>query len=240
MSAEAGAVRVLSGRAVVLIGVLVALFAAAVVLVMVRGGDDEAGGAGTSDPGGTAEEHAGHTVACDTRAPTDPVPGPAEQEELDAELADAAAVVAATPTVADAEAAGFVLATGPHCSGVHLIHWDRMDGELDRAAPEMLLAAGQEPDDPVIGLSYYEVGDGPEPDLYAGGLDRFHRHDGMCIAEDGLVLGQGIAAGDCTARGGRSGDDGWMLHVWPVAGWENPNGTFALTTSRLDEDGRTV
>ena len=201
------------------------------------------GGDGAATPATVPSLTAGgHDSMCDMAAPAASDPTAAERRRLDRQLGVARLAAELHPTVADALAAGYKQADGPSCAGVHLVNWSLMDSRFDIAQPEMLLASGDEPTDPVIALSYYVVGDGSEPAGFAGGLDHFHRHEGMCIRQsDDLVLAQGVTAKQCRALGGTAEHiDGWMLHVWPLPGWANPNGTFAVTTPKLDADGNLV
>lgn len=73
-----------------------------------------------------------------------------------------------------------------------------------------------------------------EPDGFAGNLDLWHAHTGLC-----LVALKGASEGEtkesCTAKGGNfTADLRWMMHVWVTPETtENPQGVFAYLNNDL-------
>jgi len=164
--------------------------------------------------------------------------GPVPYEPLDrqtratlaTEVAQANAVVAALPTVADAEAAGY-RKVSPYvpCIAAHYIRTDLLMGDgFDAEHPEVLLYAGTDPDSEVVGLSYL-VRDEGEPAGFAGDTDVWHVHEKLCLGEGGVLGIETATAEGCAARGGRMMDVGniWMAHMWNVPGWESRWGMFS-------------
>jgi hypothetical protein len=164
--------------------------------------------------------------------------GPVPYEPLDrptraalaAEVAQANAVVAALPTVADAEAAGYSKVS-PYvpCIAAHYIRTDLLMGDgFDAEQPEVLLYAGTDPDSEVVGLSYL-VMDEDEPAGFTGDNDVWHVHEQLCLGEGGVIGIETATAEGCAARGGTMRDVGniWMTHMWNVPGWESRWGLFS-------------
>jgi hypothetical protein len=169
-------------------------------------------------------EHGGeHSLEAPSDAPMDP----ATQRALEAQLAVARDVAKKFPDVATAEAAGYELTTTS--AGPHYTRWDIMDDTFSVGEPEMLIAEGTNQHSRIIGLTYYVIGDNP-PDGFAGPNDHWHRHLGECMRGHLIVAAPNASDWQCHAAGGAPNHaiDGWMLHVWLVAGWENPSGVFAL------------
>lgn len=121
----------------------------------------------------------------------------------------------------------------------HLIAEDRVDEVFDPAKPEMLLAASDDPDSPIVALVYWVEGERP-PEGFAGGSDVWHHHPGACRFK-GVVNGDG-GGGDpqqCRAGGGEVvSEGGWMIHAWLLPGFENPDGRFAVNNPSLSEELR--
>ena len=174
--------------------------------------------AALSGDGGGTSAHAGHDHV--VAAPTATVLA-SDSGTLEEQLAAARGVVDRWPTLADARADGWTLADD-YIPGVgsHWMHYDRIDSVFDPAEPEMLLFAGDEPDAPVVGLTYYVVHSPPAG--FAGDQDVWHQHKNVCMGPDGPRFA-GDGASGCKARW----DWSWMLHAWVAPGWENPDGVFA-------------
>jgi hypothetical protein len=168
--------------------------------------------------------------------------GPVEQIAIDRptavllqeQQALARSVADKYPTVADAEAAGYIASTtfvpciGAHYTNVSLVF------QFDPAAPSELLYDGTRPDSKLVGLSYLVFHPGGAPDGFAGPNDHWHQHNGnggLCFSNtNGQAIGaEEVTAAECTARGGtkRALPDVWMMHDWIVPGWECSWGVFA-------------
>jgi len=153
---------------------------------------------------------------------------------LEQQQALARSVASKYPTVADAEAAGYVQSTpfvpciGAHYTNVSLVF------AFDPSAPSELLFDGTRPDSKIIGLSYLVYHPGGPPEGFAGPNDHWHQHNangGLCMSNaTGIVIGaEQLSAEQCAAIGGHKQPlpDVWMLHDWVVPGWECSWGVFA-------------
>ncbi len=133
-------------------------------------------------------------------------------------------------TVADAKAAGFVsLHADEGSDDVHLVNWSRMDGVFDPAAPEQLLAASGDDEGRILAVVNYVISDSSYPPQgYTGSADVWHEHRGVCI--DGTrARGENVTASDCARLGSDARlVDGWMLHLWVMPDYPNPDGFCAL------------
>jgi hypothetical protein len=166
-----------------------------------------------------------------------PVPyTPMDQEtqaRYQAQVEEAYAAAASLPTVADAEAAGYRRVT-PYvpCIAAHYIKNSALGNPFDPAEPEIVLYDGTEPDSEIVGLSYLQF---TEPDVppegFPGENDPWHIHRQLCIGgEGGGVVGdENTTDEECADRGGEVVplDNLWMMHMWPVAGWESRWGLFS-------------
>lgn len=163
----------------------------------------------------------------------------AQCDALAADLELARQTALKYPTVADAEAAGWVRVTG-YVPGIaaHYMNFRLVDGEFNIEEPEMLLYDGTDPDSSVVGLSYYVRHQGTaEPTQgFSGNNDHFHRHDGLCVSGAGVIGDSTTTEEECAAMGGRKADgsSGWMNHVWVVPGCESPWGMFSGANPILD------
>jgi hypothetical protein len=179
--------------------------------------------AGVSNEGNSGHGHRGPVPY----APLDA----ATRSELAAQVQQANAAVAAYPTVADAEAAGWRRIT-PYvpCIAAHYINGGLLDGTFDPAAPEILLFDGTEPDSQIVGLSYLAFTD-PDtaPEGFAGDNDPWHVHRQLCLGGGGVLGDESVSDEECEARGGRVVplEDLWMMHMWNVPGWESRWGLFS-------------
>jgi hypothetical protein len=174
----------------------------------------------------------------------------ATQAALDREIAATAVLVERYPTLAAAKAAGYTEA-GPFSPGLglHLMPpVDKMglggDGRFDTTAElesPFLIYDGIEPDAPLAGFMYIAFGVAGEPEGFSGPNDHWHFHTNVCITmNNGKVeapLGADRAATQeqCDRFGGRLiPDTGYMVHVWSVPGYENPDGMFAELTPSIE------
>ena len=159
---------------------------------------------------------------------------------LSEQLALTAPLVAAYPTLAEAEAAGYRQA-GPFSPGLG-IHYNpptytsSNDGVMDAAdiANAILIYDGIEPDARLAGFMYMAYQD-TEPEGFVGDLDRWHYHTAVCVVftPDGIDTPfgadlTGVTPEMCQAEGGALLDfTGYMVHVWTVPGYESELGVFS-------------
>ncbi|MDJ0925870.1 MAG: hypothetical protein QNJ77_15070 [Acidimicrobiia bacterium] len=151
---------------------------------------------------------------------------PAEQELFDEQWAAATDSVPKFDTIAEVEAAGYVLASGnSDGAGVHYVKWSIVDRPFDPAEPSMLLfeelKRGEEME--LIAYSYWVSSDGP-PDGFVGEEDSWHRHLGVCFV-NGYIKDEHVLREQCPGDW-INGMDLWMLHAWVVPGLENDYGRF--------------
>jgi len=176
-----------------------------------------------------------------------PMTDPGECAALARELALGRAAAARYPTVADAEADGYVRGDSYYPGlGVHYQNWQLLREELDPARPVQLLFAGTDDDSSLVGLSYVvsvpselapEGFTGP-PEGFTGENDRWHRHRSFCLDQEqgGVNVGSDIlSVNECAALGGTyvPNTEWWMLHAWLVPGCENDWGVFSSANPRL-------
>ena len=171
---------------------------------------------------------------------------------LSEQLALTAPLVAAYPTLADAEAAGYRQA-GPFSPGLG-IHYNpptysstNGDGVMDAEdiANAILIYDGIEDDARLAGFMYMAYQE-TEPDGFVGDLDRWHYHTAVCVVfgPDGIDTPfgadlTGITPEMCEAEGGTFLDfTGYMVHVWTVPGYESELGVFSDLNPALDLSGR--
>lgn len=147
------------------------------------------------------------------------------------------------PTPASAQAAGYVRTTSdvPYM-GEHYLNYDLVrKGTFDPVHPQGLLFSkidgGGEKLVGVWFLLFPGVGGTKrdvEPAGFAGNLDLWHAHTGLC-----LVSLSGASEGEtkegCQAKGGNFiADLRWMMHVWVTPDTtENPAGFFAYLNNDL-------
>jgi len=204
-------------------------------------GDEGAAAHGHSDEGGA---HAHGDADPSTPVSLD------DRILLGEQLTAVRAVALAYPTVADAEAAGFYRA-GPFApgAGAHYVNpngsWSGDDGfRIDD--PMTLLFGGTEPTSPVVGVMYYTVAD-EAPEGFAGPLDVWHNHTGICLTASPtggvdvpIPPDEDATKEACDAFGGQFMDvSGWMVHAWVVPGWDSPAGVFSHDNPQIIcADGR--
>jgi hypothetical protein len=197
------------------------------------------------------QEHEGmaHTHGPDVALTAD------EQAQLDTELTWTQPLIDRYPTLADAKAGGYSEA-GPFSPGLglHLMPpIDKMaiggDGVFDTEAElqsAYLIYDGIEDTSKLAGFMYMAVGTQGEPQGFAGANDHWHFHTNTCVVfADGKVqspLGADRSATQeqCSKFGGTLIENtGYMVHLWNVPGYENPDGMFGnLTPAITCPDGK--
>jgi hypothetical protein len=117
--------------------------------------------------------------------------------------------------------------------GTHYIDWRLVGDAFDPARPAMVLvdtAPGHHRR--LAGFSYWVASPNGPPVGFAGDFDTWHNHRGMCFVDGALAREDLPRASDCEGTW-IDGGDLWMLHVWVVPGYENPDGLFASTNPKL-------
>jgi hypothetical protein len=162
---------------------------------------------------------------------------PATRAALKAQLVQARDAASRYPTVADATAAGYVLAGGfAPGSGAHYIGYGGMTvgNDFRPGSPMSLIYDGTSPTSQITGLMYYSISP-TAPEGFVGPNDHWHRHSNVCLKTG---AGGGIdtpfpADADVTpaqceaAHGNLMKVSGWMVHAWVVPTWESPLGVFS-------------
>ena len=129
--------------------------------------------------------------------------------------------------------------------GAHFIHSRYLaDGLFDPSKPEGLLYSRLgDPDGPwqLVGVWFLQLprsggatfDRGPEG--FAGDLDYWHGHKGLCAAGADLRIRENASAEECAAQGGRFiADLRWMAHVWVLPEIaQNEAGVFAYLNENL-------
>lgn len=173
---------------------------------------------------------------------------PATQAELDRQLAITREVAQLYPTVAAAEAAGYRRA-GPYSPGLGAHYTHSGAAELNPSGvmtddalrhPQSLQFTGNDPDSEIAGFMYYSMSK-IEPVGFPGTNDVWHYHSNVCIkmTPTGIDAPLGADRDDvtvekCQAVGGiLLPTTQWMVHVWSLPGYENPNGVFAEESPQL-------
>lgn len=166
---------------------------------------------------------------------------PETQELLDAQLEATGDLVDAYPTLADAEADGWIRAgqfspgLGTHYikSGETFTIRSSEESEEGEEVQPLLMFDGLGPESPIAGLMLLAMGES-EPDGFAGPNDYWHRHTNVCLIqrEDVIEAPFGADVDDvteemCSDVGGSYLDvTTHMLHVWTVSGYESEMGVF--------------
>lgn len=129
--------------------------------------------------------------------------------------------------------------------GAHFINGQYLsDGLFEPSKPEGLLYSKLgSPDGPwqLVGVWFLQLpGSGgatmdKEPDGFAGNLDYWHGHQGLCTAGSGLQIRENATAEECAAEGGSYiADLRWMAHVWALPEVaQNDDGVFAYLNENL-------
>ncbi len=147
------------------------------------------------------------------------------------------------PTVEAAKAAGYVITTSdvPYM-GEHYLNFDLLrKGVFDPEHPQGLLFSkiGPNGEEKLVGVWFLlipginGVTRDTEPAGFAGNLDLWHAHVGLCLV--GLSgASEGETNESCTAKGGKfTADLRWMMHVWVAPEQDNPDGVFAYLNNDL-------
>jgi hypothetical protein len=173
---------------------------------------------------------------------------PNEVELLQEQLTQARAFAEAYDTVEKAQAAGFNNTTNDvPFMGAHFLNMSYvLDGVFDPAKPEGLLfsklGAGDDAEWQLVGVWYLlfpgvnpGVTETIPPEGFAGNLDLWHEHEGLCT-RDGIISENNSRASCVTDSGNFIGDLRWMIHVWvwPETG-DNPEGVFTYLNANLFE-----
>lgn len=162
---------------------------------------------------------------------------PATRTALKAQLVQARDVASRFPTVADATAAGYVLAGGfAPGSGAHYIGYGgmTMGNDFRPGSPMSLIYDGTSPTSQITGLMYYGISP-TAPEGFVGPNDHWHRHSNVCLKsgtaggiETPFPADADVTAAQCqAAQGNLMKVSGWMVHAWVVPTWESPLGVFS-------------
>jgi len=178
---------------------------------------------------------------------------PATQAKLSAELALAAQAAQRFPTVADAKAAGMILAGGM-APGVGA-HYQELsaaslqginpDGSVNPSEPASWIYASTADNAPVVGVMYESLSKNP-PSGFAGPNDHWHQHSNLCITFANGKIGVPFAP-DATVTPQECKDTHgifmtktvWMVHAWVVSGWQSPAGVFSHANTHVFCPGNT-
>ncbi len=129
-------------------------------------------------------------------------------------------------------ALGYVRSSAPIAGiGSHWVRWPRLAEPFDPAQPSMLLFDESRQPARLVGYSYW-LQSATEPEGFAGSNDHWHQHQGLCIV-NGWADRERSTGPDACAGTFFAGGDLWMLHAWPVAGYENTDGKFATFNRKL-------
>lgn len=175
---------------------------------------------------------------------------PTEVDELKAQLAELRAFVQTVNTVEKAQAAGYQFTTNDvPFMGAHLLNFSYVsDGVFDPGKPEGLLFSKLDGDEwiPVGAWFLLVPGVNPgvteaiPPQAFAGNLDLWHEHHGLCTRNN-VISENNTAAGCAEDNGSFIGDLKWMMHVWA---WpenaENVDGVFTYLNYGLFEKQQNV
>ena len=135
-------------------------------------------------------------------------------------------------TLAKIEQLGYVRSSAPIGGiGSHWVLWPHVADAFDPAWPSMVLFDESRSPARLVGYSYW-VQSPTEPVGFAGENDHWHQHQGLCIV-NGWVDRERSSGPDACAGTYLAGGDLWMLHAWPVAGYENRHGNFATFNPKL-------
>ncbi len=175
---------------------------------------------------------------------------PATQAKLDAQLAQMKPFIEKYPTVKDAEAAGyrrqgpFAPALGAHYGEPGRPFLNTGPTVTDEALKHpMLIYDGVAPDSKLAGFMYSIFSTDTEhpPEGFVGPNDHWHFHTNVCIKmrPDGGIdapLGADASATKelCDTYGGiLIKNTGYMVHVWPVPGYESSQGLFSNLNPKI-------
>lgn len=207
---------------------------------------------GTNGQEGGAHDHGAHPTFTQLRTMSDSSLLPmfpkgtltaADMPLLRDQLAAAQAVALKYPTVESANAAGYFNTTSDvPFMGQHFINREYLlDGIFDPSKPEgLLFSKVDDGPEKLVGVWFLQIpgiGDvtkDVEPVGFAGDLDMWHAHVGLClVGVSGASEGETKEA--CEAKGGDfTADLRWMMHVWVAPDvTENADGFFAYLNKDL-------
>jgi hypothetical protein len=163
------------------------------------------------------------------------------QTLLSQQLAQSEQAAMRFPTVADAKAAGMVLAGGM-APGVGA-HYQMLsaasllgvnpDGSVNASEPASWIYSGTADNDPVVGVMYESL-TAARPSGFAGPNDHWHQHSNLCIVfKPGFISvpfdpDSSVTPSECSdVHGQFLKKTVWMVHAWVVPGWESPQGVFS-------------
>ncbi len=135
-------------------------------------------------------------------------------------------------SIDEIEALGYVRSSAPIAGiGSHWVRWPQLAEPFDPAQPSMVLFDESREPARLVGYSYW-VQSPTEPEGFAGSNDHWHQHQGLCIV-NGWADRERSTGPDACAGTYLAGGDLWMLHAWPVDGYENTDGRFATFNPKL-------
>lgn len=160
---------------------------------------------------------------------------PDQRVRLGEELTIAAKAIEGFATLGDAKAAGWVYAGGYVPGAGQMMIDPTMNSRNSPFAPDRpsgLLFQSSLDDARLVGVQYNAwTSDGSTPTGFTGQSNMWHLHDGTCVANDSvwaLPHDVAVTGAECSLIDAKYDDtSSWMLRVWLVRGWENPNGMFA-------------
>jgi hypothetical protein len=168
---------------------------------------------------------------------------PGDLPELKEQVEQVRSAAELYPTIESAKAAGYVNTTSDvPFMGEHYLNFDLVrKGVFDPAHPQGLLFSriGPGGQEQLVGIWFLLVPgingitSALQPNGFAGNLDLWHAHVGLCLI--GLSgASEGETAASCTAKGGTfTADLRWMMHVWVAPLQDNPDGVFAYLNNDL-------
>jgi hypothetical protein len=151
-------------------------------------------------------------------------------------------------TIEKAQAAGFFNTTNDvPFMGAHFINRQYLtDGQFDPTKPEGLLfskkGGGETAPWQLVGVWFLIIPGVNQgitatmpPEGFAGGLDLWHAHRGLCTRANGIS--ENNTRQSCLGDNGNFiGDIRWMMHVWVYPeGADNPEGVFTYLNTNLYE-----
>jgi hypothetical protein len=168
---------------------------------------------------------------------------PDEVPVLKEQLKEARSAAENFDTVEKAEAAGYRNTTNDvPFMGAHFLNQQYlMDGKFDPAHPEGLLFSKLGGTKwTLVGVWYlivpgvnHGVTVNTPPEGFAGNLDLWHQHYGLCT-RNGIISENNTKASCDADHGNWVGDLRWMMHAWVVPETaDNPNGVFAYLNNNL-------
>jgi hypothetical protein len=178
---------------------------------------------------------------------------PHTQAQLSQQLAVALQAAKRFPTVADAKAAGMVLAggmapgVGAHYQVLNASSLEGInpDGSVNPARPASWIYASTANDAPVVGVMFESLS-ATAPSGFAGPNDHWHQHSNLCITFKNGMIGvpfapdSSVTPQECTnVHGVFMQKTVWMVHAWVVPGWESPQGAFSHANLHIYCPGNT-